>query len=249
MSTINVNSIAPESGTTITIGGSGDTVTLGSGANASGFTSGIVGVSTFTSSGTWTKASRESALGVTINRVIVEVQGGGGGASRHDSNAALVNSGGAGGYAKKLLDVSSVASSTITIGTGGTGAATQGVGSAGGASSWADGINTNVVGNGGGGGTNASYPAIGTSGAGGTATGGDFNLQGMNGSCWGGNSGSTSAPNGGSAFYGFGGWVNWSYPAASDKDGIGYGSGGSGMYLNAAGDGAGGIVIVWEIAG
>lgn len=37
MSTINVNSIAPESGTTITIGGSGDTVTLGSGASVSGF--------------------------------------------------------------------------------------------------------------------------------------------------------------------------------------------------------------------
>lgn len=213
-------------------------------------TTGIVGVSTFTASGTWTKATRESALGVTIKRVIVEVQGAGGGGARHNSNAALVNSGGAGGYAKKLLDVSSVASSTITIGTGGTGAATQGVGSAGGASSWADGVNTNIVGNGGGGGTNASYPAIGTSGAGGTATGGDFNLQGMNGSCWAGSSSGTGAPIGGNSFYGFGGWANHSYPAASDINGIGYGSGGSGLYLTAgAGDGADGIVIVTEIAG
>ena len=31
MSTLNVNNIAPESGSTITIGGSGDTVNLGSG--------------------------------------------------------------------------------------------------------------------------------------------------------------------------------------------------------------------------
>ena len=37
MSTLEVNTINPQSGTTITIGGSGDTVTLGSGATASGF--------------------------------------------------------------------------------------------------------------------------------------------------------------------------------------------------------------------
>lgn len=37
MSTLEVNTITPQSGTTITIGGSGDTVTLGSGATQSGF--------------------------------------------------------------------------------------------------------------------------------------------------------------------------------------------------------------------
>ena len=37
MSTLEVNTINPQSGTTITIGGSGDTVTLGSGAIQSGF--------------------------------------------------------------------------------------------------------------------------------------------------------------------------------------------------------------------
>ena len=37
MSTLEVNTINPQSGTTITIGGSGDTVTLGSGATQSGF--------------------------------------------------------------------------------------------------------------------------------------------------------------------------------------------------------------------
>jgi len=37
MSQISVDSVIPQSGTTITIGGSGDTVTLGSGASQSGF--------------------------------------------------------------------------------------------------------------------------------------------------------------------------------------------------------------------
>ena len=37
MSTLEVNTINPQSGTTITIGGSGDTVTLGSGATQTGF--------------------------------------------------------------------------------------------------------------------------------------------------------------------------------------------------------------------
>ena len=37
MSTLEVNTITPQSGTSITIGGSGDTVSLGSGATQSGF--------------------------------------------------------------------------------------------------------------------------------------------------------------------------------------------------------------------
>jgi len=37
MSTLEVNTITPQSGTTLTLGGSGDTVTLGSGATQSGF--------------------------------------------------------------------------------------------------------------------------------------------------------------------------------------------------------------------
>ncbi len=37
MSTLEVNTISPQSGTTITLGGSGDTVSLGSGATQSGF--------------------------------------------------------------------------------------------------------------------------------------------------------------------------------------------------------------------
>ena len=37
MSKIEVNTVEPQCGTTLTLGGSGDTVTLGSGASQSGF--------------------------------------------------------------------------------------------------------------------------------------------------------------------------------------------------------------------
>jgi hypothetical protein len=67
MSTLEVNTINPQSGTTITIGGSGDTVSLGSGATQSGF-GGVmtpyfeVKMSTATnvSAGTWTKVALDS---------------------------------------------------------------------------------------------------------------------------------------------------------------------------------------------
>jgi len=62
MSTLEVNTINPQSGTTITIGGSGDTVTLGSGATQSGFGgtntpnfSATVGTSHNLTSSSWTK--------------------------------------------------------------------------------------------------------------------------------------------------------------------------------------------------
>jgi hypothetical protein len=62
MSTLEVNTINPQSGTTITIGGSGDTVTLGSGATQSGFGgtntpnfSATASTSHGVSSATWTK--------------------------------------------------------------------------------------------------------------------------------------------------------------------------------------------------
>jgi len=45
MSTLNVNNIAPESGTTITVGASGDTVNLGSGASTNGFLPSAISVS------------------------------------------------------------------------------------------------------------------------------------------------------------------------------------------------------------
>jgi hypothetical protein len=183
----------------------------------------MAGVQAYTSGSTWTKATRESALGVTITKVIVEVVGAGGGGS------ATVNYGGgaAGGFAKKLVDVSSVTASTITVGSGGPAlGAGGGAGVAGGLSSWADSVNTDVVGNGGAGKPDSASLAVG-----GTGTGGDINIQG----------GSPAAGHdSGSNIYGGG---------AKDRspNGYGYGFGGANGYSTYASGAAGnGIVIVWE---
>ena len=89
MSTLNVNTITPNSGTTVTIGGSGDTVTLGSGASASGFStpSGLNSVQVFTSSGTWTRPSG-------ITKVIMYVTGGGGNGGGSTGNNYYAGAGG-----------------------------------------------------------------------------------------------------------------------------------------------------------
>ena len=71
--------------------------------------SGLSSVQTFTSSGTWTRPSG-------ITKVVVEVQGAGGSGSDGQAGNNKNNNGGSGGYVKKLLDVSSISSATITIG-------------------------------------------------------------------------------------------------------------------------------------
>ncbi len=194
-------------------------------------TTGIVGVSTFTASGTWTKATRESALGVTISKVIVEVQGAGG--SGGNSSVSNGGSGAGGGYAKKLIDVSSISSSTITVGTGGAGTSGVSTGNSGGSSSWSDGTNT-VTGSGGGGGV--AYPSASTAG---TGSGGDININGSRG----------YLRTRGNSFLGT--------QAASDQGGAGetgfagggYGWGGGTAYSATSVNGGNGIVIVTEIAG
>jgi len=238
MSTLNVNNIATESGSTITIGGSGDTVTLGSGASSSGFgaaVAGIAGVSTFTSSGTWTKATREAALGVTIKRVIVYVTGGGGSASA--SQGGNYSAGGA-GTAIKLIDVSSISSATVTVGSGGAGVhySPAQSGNNGGDSIWSDGTNTVT----GGGGGRGIYNGGENTGLGGTATGGDINING-------GNAPSLLYGQAGGSYWGSGGVRRDSTQSFSTRGA--YGSGGTSIYDGQSIDAPDGIVIVWEIAG
>jgi hypothetical protein len=120
--------------------------------------SGLASSQTFTSSGTWTRPSG-------ITKVICYVTGGGGnGGSSTGNNWYAGSGGGAGGTAIKFLDVSSISSSTITVG------------AASGSSSWADGTNT-ITGNAGTNGPGSSFPG----GAGGTATNGDLNITGGDG--------------------------------------------------------------------
>jgi len=208
-------------------------------------TTGIVGTSVFTASGTWTKATREAALGVTIKRVIVEVQGGGGagGSFYYDGLPYAAGSGGSGGYAKKLIDVSSISSSTITVGAAGTGALYQ-TGGTGGSSIWSDGTNTITCTGGSGGiyGNNAST----NGGTGGTATGGDLNIDGQDGS-W-------RAELPGGSIYGHAGQTasftnNSTSVVYGDAQGDGAGGRGKSVSTGPGADGAPGIVIVTEIAG
>ncbi len=136
---------------------------------------GIESVQTFTSSGTWTRPT-----GITKVRVFVTGAGGGG-----KSVTGNFGGGGGGGTAIKLLDVSSISSATITIGSGGS--ATND----GGDSTWSDGTNT-ITGNGGRGATSST----GNGGSGGSASGGDINHEGGFGSYY------TAGMGGGSSFWG-----------------------------------------------
>ena len=251
MSKINVNTWEPESLQALTMGASGDTTTVPSGASlvvASGATinitgatqtgfpsSGFTSVQTFTSGGTWTKPT-------DITKVIVEVQGGGGSGARADmvgpSTAAVA--GGGGGYAKKFLDVSDTTNATVTVGAGGASQATDNTaGTAGGLSKFEENTGTggwtDVIGNGGAAGTYTSYGMV----AGGTATGGDLNIQGANGRAGG------AEAKGGDSFFGFAGDTVWLAQVTSDPS-RGYGAGGGGGVGLASMAATDGIVIVWE---
>lgn len=187
-------------------------------------------VQVFTSSGTWTRPSG-------CKTVIIEVQGAGGGGGGGDQGVAPGGGGGGGGYARKVLDVTGIASSTITVGAKGTkGALGGGDGTDGGDSSWADGTNT-ITGAGGNKGTGA-----GNGGSGGGGTNGDMNVTGGNGGY-----GNVEYGPGGGSFMGSPGFrLSTTY-----GDGLGYGSGGAGGFADgsneyAGGDGFGGVVIVTE---
>jgi hypothetical protein len=195
--------------------------------------SGLSSVQVFTSSGTWTRPAG-------ITKVIVEVQGAGGGGGHISHGANNGGAGGGGGYAKKLLDVSSVLSATITVGSAGTTGSGTSTGGTGGASSWADGVNTDVVGNGGvggaAGGSNVSYAG----GAGGTATGGDININGQKAGM-----SNISTDAGGNSVLGTGRAIK--NGTGSLQVATGYGGGALGGDQNSTeGGAAGGIVIVTE---
>lgn len=192
-------------------------------------TSGLSSVQTFTSSGTWTKPTG-------ITKVMVEVQGAGGsGCSPTAPNDTFSTAGAGGGYAKKLIDVSSISTATITVGTGGASiSAYSGAGNAGGNSIWSDGTNT-VTGNGGSGGANSTYASV----AGGTGVNGDVNIQGQRNLTF-----NSIGTTGGSSVLGFGG--SGGYNAVAVGAPSGYGGGGGGSYIIASAAGTNGIVIVTE---
>lgn len=122
-------------------------------------------VQVFAASGTWTKP-----VGITTIRV--QVVGAGGGSSGYSE------SGGAGGYSERILDVTNITSVAVTVGTGGAGtsyaAAGGAAGGAGGTSSF--GIYCSATG-----GAGANSQLGHTGGGGGIGSGGYLNLRGGGG--------------------------------------------------------------------
>lgn len=171
-------------------------------------------VQVFTSSGTYTPTTNAIAASVIVT---------GGGAGAGDTGSTSI-SGGAGGTSIKMIDLSGITTSTITIGAGGQGNTTTG--NAGSLSSYADGTDT-LTGNGGN-----------ITGIGGTATGGDINIKGGAG----GPSGSGSfnnAPSGGASYWGSGG--------INSTDQGAFGGGGAVKANNGTGgDGGNGVVHITE---
>jgi len=215
---------------------SATTYLRGDNAWAAVASSGLNSVQTFTSSGTWTRPT-------DVTKVIMEVQGAGGSGS-YESADNKCHGGGGGGYARKFLDVSSISTSTITVGVGGASTTSTGAGTIGGVSSWADGTNT-ITGNGGAGGS----VSVDVASNGGTGVGGDINITGGRTSgnyAYGDQAGCTPFGEGGHGAVGAAGNVFYQIPT-------GYGAG-SGLFNSSQGttsyddspQGGAGIVIVWE---
>lgn len=224
-------------------------------SDSAGFVGRLIGPpKIFTSSGTYTPTPG-------TKKILIEVQGaGGGGGGAGKTSATSYSAGGngaGGGYAMSLLDVATdkITSVPVIVGAGGLGGnGSPTGGSAGGASSFGSFITA-----GGGNGSltvaprDTSFTITGIYG--GTATGGNIiNRQGDGSDsviCIG---GLIVIGRAGSSKFGAGGngYAKWN---VSGNNGGGYGSGGTGATSNdspgvfySGGNGADGIVIVWELA-
>jgi hypothetical protein len=229
-------------------------------------------------------ANTTHVLDVATRFVLVECIGGGGGASgvtgpttaapqAGNQTSGSAPGGGAGGRCTKFFAKGAIASGAVLIGIGGPGGIGSANGQAGGATSWTDGVNTLTAN--GGLATAGTGPVITlasfSGGVGGTATGGDINLQGQGGepcislaNSLSGNLRMAVAGNGGNTVKGAGGLagvVSTSgtlQVAANGQAARAYGGGGGGgvavnVPMSAAGTvaangGAGGqgICTVWE---
>lgn len=198
---------------------------------------------------------------------IIEVIGGGGGGGSVVTASTLTSAGaggGSGGYCKLFSDAATIgASQNLFVGSGGAGGviALNANGSDGTDSTFGTVVICTAEGGKGGGGSQNGVAAEG--GDGGSSTGADVNASGQNGfvgtNCH--TSGSSQqfmSGAGGSTIYGSGGKSLGYTPGFSNgENGSGYGSGGSGSFYQSGvfpgtlvgGDGADGIVVVYEYGG
>ena len=186
-------------------------------------TGALIGYQIFTSSGTYSKSTKNPSF------VIVEVVGGGGGGGNGSTTSKSAYGGaggGGGGYSRKrILSASLASSETVTVG------------GSGGTSSFG----THCSATAGSAGSNASSTFASVGGTGGIGSGGDVNLRGSGGA---GGAFILSGAGGSSFFAGGAPCSNGAGNAGSANTGGG-GSGGVGTG-NAGGSGGSGIVIVWE---
>lgn len=169
-----------------------------------------------------------------LKYIVVEVQAGGGGGAYSANAGEGVGGGGAGAYAKKVILASALsATENIIAGSGGRGTDA-----------------THTAGNGGrsvfksiiaGGGTASATAASGNQGTGGTATGGDVNIPGGDGT-------RAMAQTGSGSNYATGGQGGASFMSGSVVAGNGklYGGGAGGGLASSGYVGASGIIIVTE---
>lgn len=189
----------------------------------------LISIASYTSAGTytWTKPT-----GCT--KVLAVVLGAGGGGAGH------CESGGAGGYAEKLIDVTSVSTVTVTVGAGGGAVGYYAAAGDGGSSSF--GAYCSATG-----GYGANRNANHTGGHGGVGSGGDVNLLGGSGTGHSNNGSQQAIGNGGRSFFGGG---KKSAHNNSNPNNIGYtapGAGGAGANQTYAySNGAAGAVIVYS---
>lgn len=188
----------------------------------------LLSISTFAASGTWTKPS-----GCT--NIVVKVVGGGGG------GAAYCESGGAGGFSEKRIDVTAITTVAVTVGAGGAQAAYAG-GNAGGTSSF--GAYCSATG---GYGSNQNFSHSG--GHGGIGSGGDINLYGGSGTGHTNTSGTGALGNGGQSYWGGNNNIVGRHQNPAGDRNAAPGSGGCGGptdngYLGNSG--RAGLIVVWE---
>jgi hypothetical protein len=198
-------------------------------------------------SGTWSRPAG-------ITKVIVEVQGGGAGGAGANATSWEGGNGGGGSYVKQFIDVSSISSATIVVGAGGGGGGNAVLGTAGGTSSWSDGTNTISCLGGAIGEVSVANPQGGAGGVA-TAAGAHMIVNGQNGGLNRGDVQQGQSNQGGDSFLGLGGMnsyevdglVGTGNPGSWHATGYGAGgAGGCGRYYQGGGNGADGVVIVWE---
>ncbi len=193
-------------------------------------TGGIINITSFTASGTWTKPA-----GCTS--VLVKIVGGGGGA------CGYCESGGAGGYTEKVIDVTAVSTVAVTVGGGGASVNYYAAGNNGGTSSF--GAYCSATG-----GYGANQNASHSGGHGGIGSSGSINLYGGIGTGHTNSAGHWPGGSGGGSVFGSSGVVSRAttstklYSGAPGTGGPGGRTNDGGASLNVA-NGEDGLVIVY----